>query len=380
MQASLGRTAQVKAPPRSKAPALIEFFRHHGAWAPGVRLFRRLQFKGKAALISLVFILPLAGVSTALWHAKQDVIEFAGKERAGAAAMERLAHVYNELTNTRNATRAMLGGYDAAADYASHRAAVDKALADMDAHVNASGDPLALRASLDKVRSEWVKTASFQRGVDDQGRTVFGPVVESVHELLNRIGDDSNLVLDPDVDSFYLINAMVLSMPKLMEDTGQLWGWSTYAAGKGPLDKKHLGKFNVWFATAGSGITDMRDYIGRAQKANPSLVSRVDLEPLKKVEAFQKLAQGAVVDGNEIAAEALYVAGRDAVTALDGFYDSTLPAIDGLLEARIEAAHRELVLLSALVLVFLAVGAYLFHSFFLVTQGGCEKCRSTSRP
>lgn len=35
------------------------FFAHHGAWAPGVRLFRSLRFASKALTISLAFILPV---------------------------------------------------------------------------------------------------------------------------------------------------------------------------------------------------------------------------------------------------------------------------------------------------------------------------------
>ena len=36
------------------------FFEHHGAWAPGVRLFRTLNFRAKALIISTVFLLPTA--------------------------------------------------------------------------------------------------------------------------------------------------------------------------------------------------------------------------------------------------------------------------------------------------------------------------------
>ena len=35
------------------------FFSYHGAWAPGVRLFRQMRFEHKAAIISLAFLLPL---------------------------------------------------------------------------------------------------------------------------------------------------------------------------------------------------------------------------------------------------------------------------------------------------------------------------------
>jgi methyl-accepting chemotaxis protein len=38
------------------------FFSHHGVWAPGVRLFRRLGFTAKAVIISLAFMLPMLGL------------------------------------------------------------------------------------------------------------------------------------------------------------------------------------------------------------------------------------------------------------------------------------------------------------------------------
>lgn len=36
-----------------------EYFRHHGIWAPGVRLQRRLDFSAKAALVATAFIVPV---------------------------------------------------------------------------------------------------------------------------------------------------------------------------------------------------------------------------------------------------------------------------------------------------------------------------------
>ncbi len=38
------------------------FFAHHGLWAPGVRLFRNLQFGAKALLISATFVLPVVAL------------------------------------------------------------------------------------------------------------------------------------------------------------------------------------------------------------------------------------------------------------------------------------------------------------------------------
>jgi methyl-accepting chemotaxis protein len=57
---SAATTVQVHAPRPSASSD--GFFAHHGIWAPGVRLFRRLRFTSKAVIISLAFVLPLLGL------------------------------------------------------------------------------------------------------------------------------------------------------------------------------------------------------------------------------------------------------------------------------------------------------------------------------
>ncbi len=55
-------TATFPPPGRTAAGADAGFFAHHGVWAPGVRLFRRLRFSAKATIISMAFVVPLLGL------------------------------------------------------------------------------------------------------------------------------------------------------------------------------------------------------------------------------------------------------------------------------------------------------------------------------
>lgn len=59
------------------------FFTYHGLWAPGVRLFRRLSFGAKAALISATFLVPLAVLGAFFLSNLRTQIEFSEKERLG---------------------------------------------------------------------------------------------------------------------------------------------------------------------------------------------------------------------------------------------------------------------------------------------------------
>ncbi|MGS0756197.1 methyl-accepting chemotaxis protein, partial [Roseateles sp. GG27B] len=262
---------------------------------------------------------------------------------------------------------------DAKADYTAARTKADQALTALQLHLKQTGDPLAMQAPVEQLKAAWDATASSQTGADAQGNTVFGPVVAAARELTNRLGDDSNLVLDPDVDSYYLINAMVLTMPKLLEDTGQVWGWASFAASTGQLDKKQLTNFHVWLARSGAGVQDLRDYIGRSQKATPALVTQIDLAGLDQVSAYLTKAQNAVVNNQGMDAAALYAEGREAVRTLDQLYVKTVPLIDQLLATRLQATQQQRLLLAAAVLACILVGFYLFYAFLLVTRGGMQE-------
>src|SRR5471032_1765980 len=73
------------------------FFRHHGIWALGVRLFRTLQFRSKALIVSVTFVLPILVLAASLWSSTQETIDFAAKERAGVVILRSLMPVFEDV-------------------------------------------------------------------------------------------------------------------------------------------------------------------------------------------------------------------------------------------------------------------------------------------
>jgi methyl-accepting chemotaxis protein len=66
------------------------FFSHHGVWAPGVRLFRALRFRSKAAIISLAFVGPLLGLLG--WQLGQQAEQAMDAHRAAIRAHVEVVH------------------------------------------------------------------------------------------------------------------------------------------------------------------------------------------------------------------------------------------------------------------------------------------------
>jgi methyl-accepting chemotaxis protein len=350
------------------------FFRYHGVWAPGVRLFRQLSFQAKALLTSTVLLVPAVVLGSAYLSSLQDQINFTRQERTGVVAMQQFVPVLHAVIGVRNATRSMLGGHDVAADYSAGRARVDKSLADFEKHLTETGDPLQLHDRLAAMQKAWAATASSTHGADAEGRTVFGPVTEASLKVLLDITEESKVLLDPDMDTLYVINALFLAMPRTSEDLGQLWGWSTFAIAKGGLENpEQYSRFAVWSARASGGIEDAKGYFERAIAANAELKSRLDQSGFDEALKFQKVADPTEMIKSAFEPSEAYEGGRKAVEAYFKVFDSALPALDTLLSAR---EDRLVATRNAQASVFglaLLLGTYLFYCFARVMQGGLQE-------
>ncbi|KAF0118158.1 MAG: methyl-accepting chemotaxis sensory transducer [Rhodospirillaceae bacterium] len=55
-----------------------------------------------------------------------------------------------------------------------------------------------------------------------QRETVRKEVIDTLLTVIARIGDGSNLILDPDLDSYYVMDAVILKLPALVDQVGRI--------------------------------------------------------------------------------------------------------------------------------------------------------------
>ena len=343
-------------------------------WSAGVRLMSRYNFVVKASIISLLFLLPMVLVAYFYASSELEQLRFSQSEQLGVSTLKKFSPILQGVLKTRNATRAMLGNFDGATKYTEGRQQTDAALAAFENLLAQNGDSLGLRTEFDKLKNAWANTAKSKNGADESGRTVFGPVTASILALLNKIGDNSNLVLDPDLDSFYLVDTMVLSMPPLAEDLGQLWGWGTYAVARPGLSVDEEKRYTVWVAGAENGIKSSKAYLQRAIEANPDLKSKLNLKVFDEAQVFQTFATDPdlLIQKTDMTPQQYFAQGEAAVTNLMGFYQTGLPALDELLEKRMDKMKIRMRVVGLASVIALLLAAYFFYSFFLLTRGGMQ--------
>ena len=342
----------------------------HGIWALGMRLMRNLTFGRKAGLIVCVFLVPLLTLGYFFGRLLQEQIDFSQSERVGVRALRGYVPVLHGLVQARSAVRAGTGSFDTEAATKAAFARVDLALAAYETELQASHDPLQLLPDLLVLKTAWSQAVKADGGQDDKGRSVFEVLAQANTELLQAIGEHSNLVLDPEIDSYYLMSALALTLPQVADDIGQLWGWSSFAASKGTLKPREHVQFAIWYSGAHNGLVQAKAHIERAIRANPSLRSSLSLSGLDAALAYSQTVSDSseVISGRE--AKDLFPAGEGALKALLSVYETGLPVLDHLLDVRIEAltAKRNAMIWIALLSVLVAL--YLFFAFYLVTRDG----------
>lgn len=59
----------------------------------------------------------------------------------------------------------------------------------------------------------------------EENLSTHAAVTKEILEVIKHVADKSNLILDPELTAYYVMNLSILNLPYLMENTGQLRGW-----------------------------------------------------------------------------------------------------------------------------------------------------------
>jgi hypothetical protein len=145
------------------------------------------------------------------WNATSQAAEVVRLEAAGAAMMHPMTTLLTELVTAQSA--AVRGG---AVNQTSVRSALDR-LQNANARYGAA---LQTTQRLNDLATQI--EAAFQAG--ETGRAAYqrySAVIDLAIDLIRAIGDSSHLVHDPDLDSYYLMDAAIVRLPDAMVYAGR---------------------------------------------------------------------------------------------------------------------------------------------------------------
>ncbi|MDH4449820.1 MAG: methyl-accepting chemotaxis protein [Rhodoferax sp.] len=343
------------------------FFRYHGWMAPGIRLFRRLSFNAKSTCIAVAFLIPITLLLTNLWSTTHADIVLTEHELTGLHYSRQLHEVVQHAQQRR------LVSIQQAGDIATSQQAVAKAFAALQSIDKAWGASLhesdTFRA-LEKAHADLLRQPV--GGSQDATFELHTAYIESLLRLGEEVAEQSGLTLDPESETFNLMNYAVLYGPRQMENVSELTalGWAALHAGA----KTEFLSDNINQAV---GILRFIDNIvesayiratGGTAEADAKFGMKANddaYDALQEASKAQLLTDK--VEGSPDAYLALGTASLHAERQLN---DKLLQQLELRLNERIERLHAEFWGRFAMALVFVALAFYLLYAFFKVMVGG----------
>ena len=346
-------------------------------FAPAVALMNRLRYPQKFGLLGVVMLIAVTFLQTTLYRELSKVIEPSRQELQGIVQVKAVNKLVQQAQQHRGLATAVLSGNTAMQDKrAAKEKEVDAALAALSGKLPAPleqskawQESLKQWETIRKEGMEWTSMESFSRHT---------ALIEAWLQLLVSIADETTLTLDPDIDSFYLMDAVVFKLPAMLERLGQL-----RARGSAIITRKSI--TDIQRLEVGATLGELegtlrQQRINLEKVMNYSPAARTTLadrarELDKAVDGVQSMVRSEVLTTTVGIEPQAYF---DKVTqAMDkGYmtmYDILVPALEQAINQRIVAAQRSLYLTLAMTVVVGLAFAYLAFGAFLSMQSGVRE-------
>ncbi len=179
----------------------------------------RLTYPRKFALVSLFFVLPLAAVMYFLLAEINNRADFARAELLGTRYLRQVRDLQHQVGQAHYfAARVSQGKTSQRADLIRQQAEVDDSLGRLVAVDAELGAALTTASKLSVVRENRRFLREMLFGQEGRNTTdLHRQLLSDIAALATQVGNTSNLILDPDLDTYYLMDAVLLRLPGIAD-------------------------------------------------------------------------------------------------------------------------------------------------------------------
>ncbi|AWN48368.1 methyl-accepting chemotaxis protein [Methylobacterium terrae] len=298
----------------------------------------RLTIKTKLISTVTLFLVPVTLLAGLFVIQSRKDIDFASRERAGVAYLQAAWPVLRSGVTSR---MSVATGEDGWAAFEAARERHDPAMATGEAaRALALARPAGAAATVDAART-----------------------------LITRIGDGSNLILDPDLDSYYVMDAVIGKLPDLVQQAGALAALAIELRAKPVLTPGDSARFLIEEGKLRVSAEGLQASLKAAFRANADgsvqralsapaaglaeAIERLDRQSGALADALAGALAGALAETQAAgrtglgkgAADlpAFQRAATDLAAGADRLWTESAAGLDRLLEARIAGLHTHLV-------------------------------------
>jgi methyl-accepting chemotaxis protein-1 (serine sensor receptor) len=342
----------------------IKFF------GPGEAVMAKMRMPGKFAIVALSLAVPLLAL---LWLYIANIgeqIDFAQLEREGVRYSKVAMPTFANFQSHRGMeVLKLLGMHDTAA-MAHEAKEFESGLSALESLANSDGDKFKVRKSIEDVRRAWDVVKSSSYSVTSEITAKYEPVLKGMGDVVASINDNSNLALDPDMDSYY---AMVLATdkgPNLANRLTPHRGLAVFLAAKPSEIPAIEPRVAAFAALSQTYLGDSRTALAKIRQSNPEAAKNIDDTAFEKADVYLKAVQTSVLGKSGIEPRAIYAQGSQAIAAVGAMIEAAQTQLDKIIDARVSRLSATRNLMLAMVGSAVLIALYTLMSFYKASAGG----------
>jgi methyl-accepting chemotaxis protein len=316
--------------------------------APAMTIMSRLRFAVKLGLIGALFLAPLAGMTYFLDGQIKRDINFAVVERLGVRQLIPARQLLQIMQWHRRTSQLMIAGDENAR--LRLPAVTEKADAAFGRLRDASGSgdaPVKLAEEFARLSSLWEEIrAALYADTAEAGLSKHNKLISGITSFVQLTADKSNLSLDPEIDSYYMVNILSAHLPNTLNYLGQTRGLGYFALKRRAMTVDERVALNVLQKQFAREFGSLESALDSAMGANDALRNAMQAtrQEAEKAAGFFLGADSLAMLNGELTLDPaeFFERGSAAIAALYRLFDVSARELDGLLAARIERSEANL--------------------------------------
>lgn len=339
---------------------------------PAITLLNRLKYPQKFTLIGLLILIPVVATLALLVTEMNKEIEFAQKEKSGVEYLLTVKQLLKDLQQHRGMASTYLSGDKSFQEkLVTKQREIEKDIQIIDSVDQRMGNTLQTSKDWNAIKIKWrALTGQVMSLQPAESFEIHTALISEVLALNAHVGDTSNLILDPGLDTNYLMASILNDLPHWSESLGQARALGSSVAAKKSITNQEKNKLIFLETQIKSSLSSTSRGIEVAFKVNPSLRPTLEKSVQDNIKATNNLL--AVLETEVINADQIVITAKDyfalATATIDTLfttYDLEAPVLDNLLQARIDKAAKKkgfvlsITIVGFLVFFYLLVGVYL---------------------
>lgn len=179
-----------------------------------MKLIKNLKILYKFSLVMVIMAIPIMLLSMLFLDFKTEGIDFAEQEVVGVAYLVPVQNVLKHVSEHRALASASFQNNRLQGQLSGKRGEIENAISAVDQVDSKYGQQLAVSSEWASIKSQWgnLKNNVSRMNVVDSAKA-HTSLINDILSFMETVGDASNLILDPVLDSYYLMDAIVIRLP-----------------------------------------------------------------------------------------------------------------------------------------------------------------------